>query len=252
MKKIVVAVIAALLAAQPASAKTDIKLPDPAIITTFTQQAFEDFSRQLGLAISYVPAAPAEPLGDILPGIDAGVEITGVKIDSKSQFWKDVERASGGDIPGILPFPKLHIQVGLPVVPVDLGVVYSAVPGTNMKYMGGELKYAIFEGSAVWPALAVRGSYTKLSGVTDLDIDTKQLDVSISKGILMFTPYAGYGRVWIDSKDKRSTPRFQEVKISENKGFIGCGFGFFPFMNLVAEADISKVNSFTLRLNLHF
>jgi len=247
MKKVVVAVLLLVAVAVPAMAKTEITLP-----AGYGQQEFKDLSRDLGLAISYVPLAPAEPLGNVLPGFDAGVEVTAVQLDTNQTYWKAVEAVSGDKIPSTLPFPKLHIQVGLPVIPIDLGFVYSTVPTTNIKYMGGEIKYAIIKGGVVWPALAVRGAYTKLSGVEDLDISTKSLDLSISKGFLMFTPYAGYGKVWIDSKANSPLVTLNEEKIDENKGFVGCKFTFFPLLNLVVEADFAKVKSYSARLNLHF
>lgn len=250
MKKGFVVLVAFLLlcAALPAYAKTEITLPPG-----FDQQLFKGLSRDLGLAISYVPLAPAEPLGGVLPGFDLGIEVTGVQLDTDKVYWKAIEAATPENkIPSILPFPKLHLQVGLPVVPIDLGFVYSAVPSTKIKYMGGEIKYAIFKGGVVWPALAVRGAYTKLSGVEELDIDTKSVDLSISKGILMFTPYAGYGRVWITSKENSTAVTLNEEKISENKAFVGCKFTFFPLLNLVVEADFAEVNSYSARLNLHF
>ena len=120
--------------------------------------------------------------------------------------------------------------------------------------MGAEVKWAILQGSAVTPAVAIRGAYTKLSGVTDMDISTKSADLSISKGFAMFTPYAGYGMVWIESKEKstiRSLP-LQDESLSEAKWFVGCKITFFPLMNFVAEADFAKVNSYSARLNIHF
>jgi len=228
-------------------AETTIKLP-----AGFGQEQFKGLSTDIGLAISYVPLAPAEPLGGVLPHVDAGVEITGVQIDTKKDYWQAVETVSGDKIPSTLPFPKFHIQVGLPVIPIDLGYVYSSVPGTNIKYMGGEIKYAFLKGGIAMPALALRGAYTKLSGVTDLDISTKSLDLSISKGFLMFTPYAGYGMVWIDSKEKSTVVTLKDESITQGKGFVGCKFSFFPLMNLVVEADFAKVSSYSARLNLHF
>ena len=250
MKKVVIAVLLVLSMSVPALAKTEITLPP-----TFTQDDFKGLSRDLGLAISYVPLATAEPLGGVLPHVDAGVEITGVQIDNNASYWKKIEAVPGNDsIPSTLPFPKFHIQVGLPVIPIDLGYVYASVPGTDIKYMGGEIKWAILSGSVATPAIAIRGAYTKLSGVTDLDISTKSADLSISKGFAMFTPYAGYGMVWIESKEKSNDPlvNLQDESLSEGKGFIGCKLTFFPLMNLVIEADFAKVNSYSARLNIHF
>lgn len=246
MKKLAVAMLLVVAMAVPAMAKVEITLPPG-----YGQAEFKDLSRDLGLAISYMPLAPAEPLGNVLPGFDAGVELTAVQIDTNKPYWKTVEAVSGDTIPGTLPFPKLHIQVGIPFIPIDLGYVYSSVPGTNIKFMGGELKYAILKGGVVMPALALRGAYTKLSGVDDLDINTKSLDLSISKGFLMFTPYAGYGMVRITSKEKAGLG-LKDEEIDENKAFVGCKFTFFPLLNLVAEADFAKVKAYSLRLNLHF
>jgi hypothetical protein len=250
MKKIIIAVLLILIMAVPALAKTEITLPP-----TFTQDDFKGLSRDLGLAISYVPLATAEPLGGVLPHVDAGVEVTVVNLDTNTTYWKKIEAVPGNStIPSSLPLPKFHIQVGLPVIPIDLGFVYSSVPGTDIKYMGGEVKWAILSGSAVTPAIAIRGAYTKLSGVTDLDINTKSLDLSISKGFAIFTPYAGYGMVWIESKEKSNDPlvNLKDESLTEGKGFIGCKITFFPLMNLVVEADFAKVSSYSARLNLHF
>ena len=252
MKKLVIVSLLLLLCAMPALAKTDITIPP-----TFTQDDFKKFSRDMGLAISYVPLAPAEPLGDKLPGFDIGVEVTGIKLDTDQQYWKDVEAAMGDTLPSTLPVPKFHAQVGFPFIPIDIGFVYSKVPSTNIKFMGGEIKYAFLEGGVATPAIAVRGAYTKLSGVDDLDLSTKYLDLSISKGIAIFTPYAGYAMVWIDSKDKSTDPavialNLQDVSTTEGKGFVGCKITFFPLMNMVVEADFAKVSSYSLRLNLSF
>jgi len=140
------------------------------------------------------------------------------------------------------------------VLPIDLGLVYGSVPGTDIKYMGGEVKWAILSGSVVTPALAIRGAYTKLSGVTDLDISTKSVDLSISKGFAIFTPYAGYGMVWIESKETSPDPliNLQDESLSEPKWFVGTKITFFPLLNLVVEADFAEVNSYSARLNLHF
>jgi hypothetical protein len=247
MKKVVIAVLLILIMAVPALAKTEITLP-----AGFGQEQFKGLSTDLGLAISYVPLATAEPLGGVLPHVDAGVEVTGVQIDTNKDYWQAVQTTSSDKIPSTLPFPKFHIQVGLPVLPIDLGYVYGSVPDTDIKYMGAEIKWAILSGSVATPAIAIRGAYTKLSGVTDLDISTKSADISISKGFAIFTPYAGYGMVWIESKEKSPLVTLTDESLSEPKWFVGTKITFFPLMNLVIEADFAEVNSYSARLNLHF
>jgi hypothetical protein len=253
MKKIVLVVLMVLvlsLSAAPAMAKITFNFQPG-----FSQSDFKNFSTELGLALSYVPLAPAEPLGGkVLPGFDIGIEATVIKIDKNASFWQNaVAPADRGDIPNSLIFPKFHAQVGLPVVPIDLGYVYAKVPGSDITYMGGEIKWAILRGSTVTPAIAIRGAYTKLSGVDVLDVDTKSLDISISKGFALLTPYAGIGEVWITSKPKNDIDviGIKKEDITETKGFVGLKLSM-GLINIVGEADFAKVNEYSLRLNLHF
>jgi len=87
-----------------------------------------------------------------------------------------------------------------------------------------------------------------------LDLDTKSLDVSISKGFAMLTPYAGVAQVWItsDSKDPNATLVVKKEDISETKAFVGLKMSLLPVFNIVAEADFATVNMYSLRLNLSF
>lgn len=249
MKKILLVLLLLLLMAAPAMADVTFQLP-----ANFTQDDFSNLTRDLGLAISYVPLAPAEPLGGaLLPGVDIGVEYTGAQIDENaSYFTKAVTNPS--DLPSMLPEFKAHAQVGLPVVPIDLGIVYASLPTTDIKLVGYELKYAILRGSVATPAVAIRGAYTKLSGIDVFDVSTKSLDLSISKGFAMLTPYAGIGQVWISGKAKVATSFFSdgfEANSRETKGFLGLKLGL-GLINFVAEADFAKVKLYSLRMNLHF
>jgi hypothetical protein len=245
MKKLVVVLLAVALVgiAAPAMAKTILDLDG-----LVSQDEFKKLSTDIGLAISYMPLAPAEPLGNKLPGFDIGIEATSVNIDRGESYWQN----AGVDIPSSLVFPKLHAQVGLPFIPIDIGAVYAKVPDSDIEYWGAELKWAIIRGGTVTPAVAIRGAYTKLQGVDVLDIDTKSLDLSISKGFTILTPYAGVGGVWITSKDTDPDTNFKDEDITEVKGFVGLKITFFPFMNFVAEADFATVNAYSARLNLHF
>ena len=246
MKRIMLAVAVLCVIAVPAFAKTNITLPP-----TFTQDDFKGLSRDLGLAISYMPLATAEPLG--FPGFDIGIEATSVSIDNNSSYWSKISNVPGNDsIPSSLVLPKLHVQVGLPIISIDLGLVYGQAPSTDIKYVGYEIKWSILKGGVAMPAIAVRGAYTTLSGINDIDISTKSADVEISKGFAMFTPYAGYGMVWIDSKENSTAVTLQDESLNESKWYIGCKLTFFPLLNLVAEADFAQVNAYSLRLNLHF
>lgn len=214
-------------------------------LQAMAQSEFEDLSKEVGLIISYVPLAPAEPLGIL--GFDIGVEVTGVKISSGSNFW--LNAVADNKPPDYVVLPKVHVQKGLPFG-IDIGAIYAVAPGTNISLYGGEIKWAFMKGSVVTPAAAVRGSYTTLAGVDDLDAMTYGLDASISKGFGPLTPYAGLGNVWIKTKENAGLG-LADVSASATKLFIGAKLKIL-LVGIVLQADFSEVPMYSARANISF
>ncbi|MFY9269274.1 MAG: hypothetical protein WAO55_05915 [Candidatus Manganitrophaceae bacterium] len=223
------------------AADLDILIPNSLI-----QSQFKSFSQEAGLALSYLPLSPAEPLGVL--GFDIGVEVTAVNIREGESYWKAV----APDAPSQLLLPKVHVQKGLPFG-FDVGAVFSKVPQSNVSMMGGELKWALLSGNAVLPAVAIRGSYTKLLGVDSLDLQTIGADLSISKGFAFITPYVGIGQVWVKSQEKINDLilNLKEERLALTKGFVGVKISLLV-VNFVAEADFSKIPMYSGRINIGF
>ncbi|HUV99598.1 MAG TPA: hypothetical protein VMV88_05515 [Gallionella sp.] len=204
------------------------------------QPAFRTFSEDLGAALSYKPITPPAPLG--ITGFDIGLEVTSTKM-------RNLDIATGSSTTNLV-VPKLHIYKGLPLN-FDVGAFYSAVPTTNIKFYGGELRYAILEGSAAMPAVGIRGALTKLTGVSQLALTTRSLDVSISKGFTIFTPYAGIGRVWVDSTPDAATGLTQET-FQQGKVFVGGNLNFGA-ANVALEYDkTGAAPSYSAKLGFRF
>jgi hypothetical protein len=209
------------------------------------QSEFKLFSEDLGAALSYKAVTPPTPLG--ITGFDLGLEVTSTEMKNSS-LWTTA--TSGGKALNSLIVPKLHVFKGLPLG-IDVGAFYSAVPTTNIKLMGGELRYAIMDGGLALPAVGIRGSVSKLSGVNQLEFSTKGLDVSISKGFLMFTPYAGVGAVWVDSNPNASTGLKKET-FRQNKVFVGGNLNL-GLMNIAVEYDKTGASkSYSAKLGFRF
>ena len=175
-------VLAAAALSVPAFASDDLDN-----LRDLTQAEFGQLSKDLTAAASYKGVSPAEPLG--LTGFDIGVEVSSTKMEHA-----DVWKKAGADS-STLYVPKVHIHKGLPFN-VDVGASMSAVPGTDIKLIGGEIKYAFIAGNTAVPAVSVRAAMTRLLGVDQLDLDTRSLELTVSKGFLNVTPYAGVGKVW--------------------------------------------------------
>ena len=204
------------------------------------QSSFNAFSEDLGAALSYKAVTPPTPLG--ITGIDLGVEVTSTKVSGLSQ-------ATGGSMSHLI-IPKLHAFKGLPLG-IDIGAFVSEVPSTNIKLYGAELRYAILDGGVALPAVGIRGAMTKLSGVNQLALTTKSLDVSISKGFLMFTPYAGIGTVWVDSTPGATTGLTADSS-RLNKIFAGGNLNF-GLVNFAMEYDkTGSAPSYSAKLGFRF
>jgi hypothetical protein len=233
-------VVASLFAASLPVAAADINQ-----IQTLTQDEFHKLSQDLGAALSYKPLTPTTPLG--ITGFDIGLAVTATKMENSAVLKK----AGAGDH-STLPVPSLRVHKGLPL-DLDVGVMVGAVPGTNVRLYGGELRYAIVSGGAAMPAIGIRGSYTKLAGVDQLDFNTRGVDLSISKGFLMFTPYAGIGKVWVASTPKglpTSTPAKESLSL--NKVFVGVNLNF-GLTNLAFEGDrTGEATSYGAKLGFRF
>ena len=212
-------------------------------INLLTQAEFRALSQDLGAAISYKAVVPSETLG--LTGFDIGAEVTATKLQNQAAW----DRASSGTAPHTVYVPKLHVHKGLPAG-FDIGAFYSTVPSSNINLWGAELRYALIQGGPATPAVGLRGTYSRLSGVEQLDFTTRGVELGISKGFAFVTPYAGIGRVWIESEPRVGT--LQAEDFSEDKYYAGLNFNFL-LGNLALEGDrTGDATSYSVKFGFRF
>ena len=208
-------------------------------INLINQSEFRLLSEDLGAALSYKAVIPAEPLG--ITGFDISLEGNSTKLENAAVYKK----ATNGNSGNTLVVPKLHVHKGLPLG-VDVGAFYSAIPNSNIKLWGAELRYALLKGGVATPALALRGSYSTLQGVNQLDFNTKGVDISISKGFTLVTPYAGLGKVWVSSTPV-GVPGLVGEDFSYSKVFAGVNVNF-GLVNIAVETDkTGKATSYSVK-----
>lgn len=244
MKRIVLTLLVTLLATGTAfAAKYDLKFA-----TDFANDQFKSFAREAGAVAAYRGVAPAEPQG--LTGFDIGVEVSFVDIDS--EVWRAVLNEGTTNPPSYLPVPRLHLRKGLPFN-IDVGAMYAQVPDSNITLWGGELQVALLEGGTATPALALRGSYSSLEGVDDLDLQTYAADAVLSKGFLMFTPYIGAGVVQIEAEytgnDTILQANLQDQSLTEARYFAGVQASM-ALLRLTGEIEYLERPIYTVKLSL--
>ncbi|MDM8545938.1 hypothetical protein QUF61_05555 [Candidatus Venteria ishoeyi] len=214
-------------------------------LSGLSQNEFNHIASDLSAAIHYKGLVPAEPLGIL--GFDVAVSGSASQLQHRELFAKT--RTSGSNNKYLVA-TRLHAHKGLPLG-FDVGLSYTLVPNGNLKALGGEVRYAIMQGNAVLPAISIRGSYNKTLDNPVLDLDTIGLELMISKGVLMVTPYAGIGHLWSHVQAKRS-PHLNNVKPEQIKAFVGANLNL---LGLNANAEIEhtdNVTSYSIKLGLRF
>lgn len=225
---------AALLATTAAAGAKDVE-----ITCSNCQRAFESIAEDLVAAIDYKAMGPAEATG--LTGIGVGVVASYVPIDADAD-WQQV---TGQDFSG-LPLVGLQVTKGLPL-DLDVGAFYSTVPGTNVDLYGAELRYAFLAGSTTTPALTLRGSYVTVAGIDSFDLDSKSLELALSKGFGPITPYVGVGYVW-GSADPDPSTGLTEAKVEDTKASIGVRLSLGLFEMTPQVGQVGDNVTYGLRL----
>lgn len=228
--------VAAVAAVAPAHA-LDFSITNP------NQADFNTVAKDLTAALDYKPIEPVAAGG-----------ITGFSVSAFGSYapvtdsgaW---QRLTGEDVGGI-GLVGLSATKGLPLG-FDIGGFYAGVPGTDARAYGGQLRYAILRGSAVTPAIAVRGTYTKASGLQDFGYDSYGADITVSKGFVLLTPYAGLGLV---HSEVSAAPKdnLDDADRTQAKGFAGVRMSFGLFEATAEYERLGSSNVYNGRLGFSF
>jgi hypothetical protein len=213
------------------------------------QTAFHSLAADFGSALSYKPITPAAPLG--ITGFDVGIAVSATDMANSAAVWNTL---TGSSAPGTLVVPKLYAAKGLPFG-IDVAAFYTAVPTTDIVVTGGAISYALIGGDMLMPAITIRGAVTNLSGIPEFTFGTKSLDISISKGFLGITPYAGVGQVWVTSATTNATALLAGItseNFTQTKTFVGLNINL-GLPNLALEGDTTGgTSSYSAKLGIRW
>ena len=212
------------------------------IVPNPDQADFRSVVEDIAAAANSKSLSPAEPGG--ITGFAIGAYASYVPTDD-ADAWGRLIGESVDEV-GVV---GLIVQKGLPFG-IDIGGSYMAVPSSDLRLFSAELRYALLEGSIATPALGLRASYSKLSGIDELDYDSYGIDASISKGFGPLTPYAGVGYVWSAFE---ADPVFglDDEDVDEARLFVGLRLS--ALIGITPEYErVGDRNSFNLRFGIAF
>ena len=120
-----------------------------------------------------------------------------------------------------------------------------------MTATGLHAKYALLEGGIVMPAIALRTSYSRLGGVSQMDLNNLAFDALISKGFVGFTPYVGVGTVHSKAK-VNGLSNVHDERFRQAKSFVGVSMNMVWF-NLSAEYErVGSASNIGVKAGLRF
>lgn len=195
-------------------------------IGDLAQGEFRAISRDLGAAFAYKGVTPATALGPL--GFDVGVEVTDTQMENSALFAR---AGAGGQ--SRLVIPKVHVHKGL-FAGFDIGAFAAGAPDISARLYGAELRYAIVDDALAMPAIGVRVSGTRASGMGDLKVSTAAVDLIASKRFTALTPYVGAGTVRVQSSANGSG--LAEERINQGRVFGGLNVNLLA-VNLAFEAE---------------
>jgi hypothetical protein len=208
------------------------------------QDEFRKLSEDISATFADKPQAPAGGLGII--GFDVSATVGATSIESADILKK---AAGGHSIPKALPTLGLRVEKGLPF-DIDLGVGYNMLPGTSASALSGDVKWAFWGGGLVLPAVAARVFYTQTNGLGDMSLNSKGVELSISKGFPLLTPYAGVGIV--ASKASTKGDVWKKESYNQSRVFAGLNANLL-LINFGLEADkTGKASSVNLKVGMRF
>ncbi len=213
-----------------------------------TQGEFATFSRIIAQGIFADPVQPARASG--LLGFDVGIAATAVKVDEKSVYWLHAVPASDdfthGGYAGV---PRLVVSKGFGGATV--AATYAQITSSGIKTFGGAIDVPIIRGSLMTPELALRGSYSTLTGSDALKLKTYGLEAFLSKGFGPVMPFAAVGKMRSDARGIVS-PRLTLTDSGDITRYTAGVRLSLLLPKLVIEATKAQVKSYSAKLSLGF
>lgn len=224
------------------AAALPIHAGDFSALGVLAQDEFRGLSKDLGAAFSYKGVAPATALGPL--GFDIGIEVTETRIENSALFAR-----AGAGSQSRLVVPKLHLHKGL-FAGLDVSAFVAAVPDIDARLLGVAVGYTLVDDGLVAPAIALRASGTKASGLGDLEVRTAALDLMVSKRFTALTPYAGAGMVRV--KSSAAGAGLASESSDHGRVFGGVNLNLL-FLNMAFEAEKAGDNvSLSAKLGWRF
>jgi hypothetical protein len=161
--------------------------------SNYTQDDVDQFSHDLIQVNRYSPLESAGSHGSIGVGLGFGAQST-AWTSEKSFLYNHVLNSSGNsrdEVQSRLNMPKVYFVKGTSW-PLDFGAGFGKSIETGLTQFSAHVQWTAFEEFRM-PSLALRGTYSRLTGINNVVLNATGVDALASYGFSYFTAYVGYG-----------------------------------------------------------
>ncbi len=171
------------------------------------------------------------------------VSVSAGVVDISKSLWRNALHSADNTI----VFTEFSVRKGI-TNDFAVGFTYRDYSDINSNSWGVSGNYRLVKGSALFPSIVARATYSSLTGNSYMDAHSYSAGLFASKGILMFTPYGGVS--YLKSHVKYKGDLLQHFSNSEGQMVIMAGvrMSLLPILNLNAqvvkgEATVYRVNA---------
>lgn len=190
----------------------------------FTVSELTELSEAIGDALAFPNLGPAAASG--VTGFEILAAGGGPRVDSSSSWWR--YGVQGSTTAGLMAGGRGIIRKGLPLR-LDVGAQYGTLLGE--RFWGVEARWALLEGGVIEPGLAVRASYSRLEPSDVMQVEVSEVQLVLSKGFTLLTPYVagGYRRVESRAYFGAPVPQWWDVEAERWTAVGGVRLNLLPF-----------------------
>ena len=219
---------------------------------SLTPGEWRTFSRDLASIIYFKPTTGAKPLGK--GRFDVGVEqVATAPLNDYHGSWNNTFSHPSADHwltddSHRLYFPVITGRYGV-AENLDVGLLFTRNWNANYGWVGFDVKYVFHQDRSRGLFYAARWSTVALTGVQDMDYYQGAADFLVSKDWGWFTPYAGVAGTYSVAREETAKVDLNQQRTAAIEAILGTQF-HWRHLSMSAEADIARINMYTLKVGV--
>lgn len=221
---------------------------------SLTQEEWKTFARDIASIIYFKPTTGAKNLGKGKFDISIESAVTEPLQDYNGSWNNTFSHPTsdhwlvGDDHKLQVPVITAHYGVA---DKIDVGIVYTNNFSSNYGWTGVDVKYAFLNISESRLSVATRLSAVMLTGVDDFDYYQSAVDLLASKDFKWFTPYAGIAGLYSVAIENTSKVALKHESAASMEAIVGTQLRW-KYLSVGAEADIARINMYSIKIGASF